>query len=59
MFDIFTSYRGTVITVPYIKGTKTKKSTHRSASIFSYYWEFRTVMNSASTSRVVSGFRKE
>ena len=47
------------MTVPYIKGTKTKKSTHRSASIFSYYWEFLTVMNSASTSRVVSGFRKE
>ena len=26
---------------------------------FSYHWEFLTVMNSASTRRVVSGFRKE
>ena len=38
---------------------RTKKSTHRNASIFSYYWEFLTVMNRASTNLVVSGFRKE
>ena len=57
------SYCGTVITVPYdispyYISNNEKRRTFYGASL-SYYWEFLTVMNRASTNLVVSGFRKE
>ena len=64
IFDIFSAYCGTVITVPYyafsriISPRNEKRRTFYGASL-SYYWEFLTVMNRASTNLVVSGFRKE
>ena len=63
IFDIFSAYCGTVITVPYdispyYISNNEKRRTFYGASL-SYYWEFLTVMNRASTRRVVSGFRKE
>ena len=59
MFDIDSACRGTVITVPYIAIVSIKRAASIDAALLAYYWEFLTVMNNASTRRVVSGFRKE
>ena len=64
IFDIFSTYCGTVITVPYcafsrIISPETKRDALFYGASLSYYWEFLTVMNRASTNLVVSGFRKE
>ena len=59
IFDHESVCCGTVITVPYIAIVSIKRAASTDAALLAYYWEFLTVMNNASTRRVVSGFRKE